>query len=409
VKLGLSGIFGKVVMSKWVFDIEATGAQRNKAHPYDKRNVACNVGFRNLETQETLIFKLEYDDEPYGKKLQEIQSILSESSVLTAFNFKYDLAWLRRYGLVVPVTTRLFDPQLAFWILTNQENQYPSLDQVAEHFGVEKKLDVVKLEYWDKGLDTNQVPYDILSEYLEQDLVVTAQVYDAVLQAVSESSYKMQKLINVSMQDLRVLQDIEQNGLLVNLEKSIKKGDDIVVQMAQIDEWLREVFQAPWLNPNSGDHLSVLLYGGTLKFIEKETYTFHYKDGRTAEKTRNAEVYKTFTGMFKPLEGSQLAKDGFYSTGEPILTKLLESARGTPKEVLTTLLQRAKLEKRRGTYYHGYPKRMVEMGWDDNIMHSNFNQCVAVSGRLSSTKPNVQNIEAEVKEVFISRFKRRKK
>jgi DNA polymerase-1 len=391
-------------MTRWVFDTEANGSQRNHAHPYDKRNKACNMGFRNIDTGETQIFKIEYDETPYGDSLRQIQSILDNATVLIGFNLKYDLAWLSRYTLKVSDSCRLFDCQLAWYILTYQQNQCPSLDQVADHYGVEKKLDIVKTEYWDKGLDTDEVPYDFLSDYLGQDLVVTEQVYRKILTEMSDISYKMNKLISVSMQDLRVLQDTEQNGLLINLEKSVKKGDDIVAQISQIDDWLRKVFDAPWFNPNSGDHLSVLLYGGKLKFIENEDYIFTYKDGRTAPKTRKVEVYKSFTGMFKPLEGSELAKEGFYATNEPTLTSLLEKAKGDYKGVLTTILQRAKLEKRRGTYYHGYPKRIIEMGWDDNIMHSNFNQCVTVSGRLSSTKPNVQNLEKEVKEIFISRF-----
>jgi DNA polymerase I-like protein with 3'-5' exonuclease and polymerase domains len=389
-------------MTRLVFDFEATGSQRNKAHPFDKRNVACNVGFRYNNNNK--IWKIEYDETPYGESLQQIQTLLNECTELVGFNLKYDLHWLYRYGLVVPDKTRLFDCQLAYYILTHQKNQYPSLDGVSEHYGMEKKLDVVKTEYWDKGLDTNEVPYEILSEYLEQDLVVTEQVYEAIKKDIDLQDVKMQKLISVSMQDLRVLQDTEKNGLLLNLEKSIKKGNDIVVQISQIDDWLREIFDAPWFNPNSGDMLSVLLYGGKLKFIENEDYIFTYKDGRTAPKTRKVEVYKSFTGMFKPLEGSELAKEGFYATNEATLTSILEKAKGEYRTILQTILQRAKLEKRRGTYYHGYPKRMEEMGWDDCIMHSNFNQCVAVSGRLSSTKPNCQNIENEVKEIFISRF-----
>jgi DNA polymerase-1 len=392
-------------MSNWVFDFEATGAQSNKAHVYDPRNVACNVGFRNILNGETHIWKLQYDDEPYGQALREIQELLSSSKLLVGFNLKYDLSWLRRYKLDIPIDTRLFDNQLAFYILTHQKHQYPSLDGVAEYFGLEKKLDIVKLEYWDRGLDTNEVPYDILSDYLSQDLVVTEQVYHAIQEELAKASYRMNKLINVSMHDLRVLQDIEHNGLLLDLNKSIEKGNRIVDQISQIDNWLREVFNAPWFNPNSGEHLSVLLYGGTLEFTETEDYVFNYKDGRTAIKTRKVKVPRKFTGMFKPLEKTELAKEGFYATNEPTLTALLEKAKGDYRTILTTILQRAKLEKRRSTYYHGYPKRLAEMGWSDNIIHSNFNQCVAVSGRLSSTKPNVQNIEGEVKEVFITRFK----
>ena len=48
-------------MTRWIFDYEATGAQRNHAHPYDYRNVACNVGFKNIDTGEVKIWKIEYD------------------------------------------------------------------------------------------------------------------------------------------------------------------------------------------------------------------------------------------------------------------------------------------------------------------------------------------------------------
>lgn len=390
---------------KIVFDVEATGAQRNKAHPWDYRNVACNLGMKNLGTGEIKIWKIEYNEEPYGQALREIQQWLNSATVLIGFNIKYDIHWLSRYSLTLGDSCRVFDCQLAYYILTNQQHQYPSLDGVAEYYGVEKKLDVVKTEYWDRGLDTDEVPYEILSEYLEQDLVVTSQVYERLNEDVLKASKEMQQLIKMSNLDLVVLQDIEKNGLLLDLQKSIKKGNEIVEEIDVIDSRLRRISGADWFNPNSGDHLSAFLYGGTIKRVVKEEYEFVYKDGRKAIKLRNTEKPFIFTGLFKPLEGSELAKEGFYATNEGTLTAISRTAKGEYKEILNLLLHRAKIEKLRGTYYHGYPKRMEEMGWDDNVIHSSFNQCVAVSGRLSSTKPNIQNIADQVKEVFISRFK----
>ena len=384
-----------------VFDCEATGSQTNYAHPYDHRNRMCNIGFYNLDTKQTTIIKVEYDEEPYGKSLTEIQELLSQTVQLVGFNLKFDCAWLDRYGLVLSDTTKLFDCQLAYFILTSQKNSYPSLNEVAESFSLDKKLDVVKEEYWDKKLDTDQVPYDVLSEYLAQDLLVTAQVYEKLQEVIPDS---MKPLVRMSMLDLAVLKDTERNGLLLNVDKSLRKGDEIVKKISDIDSWLRRIFNVNWFNPNSGDHLSVFLYGGTLELDDKETYTFIYKDGRTAEKIRSIKVPYISKGMFKPLEGTKLAKEGFYATNEPTLTAIAKTAKGEYKTILDTILRRSKLEKLRGTYYHGLPAKLEEMGWVDNIIHTNFNQCVAQSGRLSSTKPNVQNIADEVKEVFISRF-----
>lgn len=388
-----------------VFDFEATGAQRNKAHPYDLRNKACNLGFKNLTTGETKIWKLEYDSEPYGHHLKEIQTILDKTTILIGANAKYDLAWFNRYGLRLSHLCRIFDVQLAYYIITNQQHQYPSLDDIAEHFKVAKKLDVVKEEYWNKGLDTDEVPYEILTEYLKQDLEVTAQAYLSLKEQLKILSYEMNQLIKMSMLDLVVLSDIEKNGILLDLNKSIKKGDDIVVKIDKIDGWLCRIFGMDWFNPNSGDHLSVFLYGGTLYVDGYEDYEFTYKDGRTITKTRKAKIPYSNKGLFKPLEGSELAKAGFYATNEGTLVAIQRTVKGEHKKIIDVLLHRAKLEKLRGTYYHGLPKRVDEMGWTDNIIHSSFNQCTTVSGRLSSTKPNVQNMAKEVNEILISRFK----
>ena len=214
----------------------------------------------------------------------------------------------------------------------------------------------------------------------------------------------MSKLISVSMQDLIVLQDIERNGLLLDTEKSIEKGNKLVAQISNIDSWLCKVFNVDWFNPNSGDQLSAFLYGGTLELDGKENYIFTYKDGRTAEKIRNVKVPYITKGLFKPLPKTALAKEGFYSTERGVLMQLQQSAKGESKKILDELLRRSKLEKLRSTYYHGLPKKLEEYGWEDNIIHSSLNQCVATSGRLSSTKPNIQNIEEGVNEVFISRF-----
>ena len=385
-----------------IFDTECTGAQRNHAHPFDHRNVMCNLGVR-VDGKNT-IYKIEYDEDPYGEQLQEIKELFSQATLVVGFNLKYDLHWINRYGISINSGCRIFDCQLAYFILDKQQTAYPSLTGVSEAFGLESKLDIVKTEYWDKGLDTNQVPYEILSEYLEQDLVVTEQVYHRLQEELNKTTESMRKLVSVSMQDLIVLQDIERNGLLLDTEKSIKKGNKLVAEISNIDAWLRKVFNVDWFNPNSGDHLSVFLYGGTLELDGKETYTFTYKDGHTAEKIRNVKVPYVTKGLFKPLPKTGLAKEGFYSTDRGVLIQLHQSAKGENKKILDELLRRAKLEKLRSTYYHGLPKKLEEYGWEDNIIHSSLNQCTTQSGRLSSTKPNIQNIEEGVNEVFISRF-----
>lgn len=392
-------------MSRLVIDTECTGAQRNKAHPFDLQNKMCCVGIKPLG-EPSQIYKIEYDEEPYGEQLEQVKSLVEGATLLILFNGKYDLHWLRRYGITPSGNCRIFDCQLAFFILNSQRYRFPSLDQTAEWCGVEKKLDIVATEYWDKGLDTDDAPWPILSEYLEQDLKVTEQVYKVLQEKMQRHS--AQTVFSLACQDQKVLEEMEWNGFLCDKEKSLKKGDDLESRLQEIDAEMREWFGAPWLNIGSGQHLSALLYGGVIEVDGKEDYIFTYKDGRTATKTRNVKIPYKCERVFVPLEKTALAKEGFYATDEGTLIKLREKATKANRKPIDLLLERRKLEKRRGTYYHGIPKHMDHYGWTNNLVHSNLNQCAVITGRLSSDKPNLQNIEDEVREIFTTRYKVRR-
>lgn len=390
-------------MKTIVLDCETSGTQTNKSHPFDYRNKLCTVGILDVTTNEHKLYKIEYDDSPYGDSLREIQQILSEVDVVVTFNGKFDLHYLRRYGCTLNDRIRLFDCQLAFYVLQNQKTSYPSLNGVCYYYGVPQKLDVVKEEYWDKGIDTPQVPLDILNDYLLQDLYSTRDVYLKIQEEMKTISDAMRKLISLEMQDCLVLEDIEYNGLLINKDKSFSKGNELLERIAVIDKQLIDMAGYSWFNPGSREQLSALLYGGQLIRPEPRPYTFVYKDGREAIKYKKQDVVYSFDGIYKPIEGSELSTPGVYSTDESTLKTLSETVED--KTIINKLLERFKLSKLVGTYYHGYLKRLEEYGWTDDIIHSTFNQVVAETGRLSSTKPNVQNIAEEVKEIFITRFK----
>ena len=106
--------------------------------------------------------------------------------------------------------------------------------------------------------------------------------------------------------------------------------------------------------------------------------------------------------MIEPLKGSELAKEGYYSTNEDVLRSLKANAKG--KKIIDALLERRGLEKLRGTYYDGIPNLLAEHDWQDSIVHGAFNQCVTITGRLSGTKPNQQNLPGDCKRFCISRY-----
>lgn len=388
-----------------ILDCETSGAPKNKGHPFDKDNKLCYIGYKERGVKDVVLHDIEYSDGPYGRKLQEVQTFGRTCNLVVGANYKYDLHWLRRYGVDLG-DCRVFDVSVAFFILRGQRGSYPSLDGMAEYYGVSRKLDIVKTEYWNKGVDTPDVPREILEEYLTQDLITTEEVFDKVIEEVENSSYELQQTIKFAMLDLEVLEEMEYNGMLYSKDESISEGNKLVEEIASIDEQIEYETGLFWLSINSNEHKSVLLFGGTVVIKEKVPYVFTYKDGRTANKERWEEIEYSFNGFFDPKKEkvNPLAKEGFYSTDEGTLRSLSFKAKGEGKKLIEQLLYRAKLEKRRSTYYHGIPNKMEEFNWKDNIVHHSLNQVVAVTGRLSSSKPNLQNTEEQVKRMFISRF-----
>jgi DNA polymerase I-like protein with 3'-5' exonuclease and polymerase domains len=156
-------------MNVLILDVETTIS--NKGNPFDLTNKLVCVG---LKTDKDIWTIYDLHDKHI---LNNIQYLIKQSNLIIGFNIKFDLHWLRKLGINID-GRRVFDCQLAEFLLSNQTMKYPSLDQVAELYGLGKKLDVVKTEFWDKGIDTDMIPRRILSEYLTQDLVLTQQIYE---------------------------------------------------------------------------------------------------------------------------------------------------------------------------------------------------------------------------------------
>lgn len=156
----------------------------------------------------------------------------------------------------------------------------------------------------------------------------------------------------------------------------------------------------PWFNFNSNDHLSAFLYGGIVKEDGKEFVGF-YKSGEKAgqPKYKNVIIEHQLPRLYTPLKGSEMAKAGNFAVDEGTLRKLKGK-----RKVLDLVLELAKLEKLNGTYYRGLVKLRNEMHWEPNTLHGQFNQTTAATGRLSSSKPNLQNFASELQDIFISRY-----
>lgn len=378
-------------MAYLIVDVETT--IKNKGHPFTKANKLVMTGWLEENQKPVTMKGLEYVPEA----LQE----LLETKLVVGFNLKFDLHWLRRSGCNLS-NVSVWDCQLAEFILGNQLERLPSLDGVAVRRGLGSKLDVVATEYWDKGIDTDAIPDDVLKEYLIQDLKLPEAVY---LQQVEEFKKQPEKfrLFKLQCADLLVLQEMEWNGLKYDRKKSLEKAEELDAKAEELVHQLDELVGSNVVNWASNDHVSVVLYGGQIEEPIKIPAGI-YKTGAKAGqvKYKNDVRIHTFPRLITPLKGTELQKPGYWSTDAKTLASL--KPKGKVKQIVDKMLELTALEKLNGTYYKGIPKLMDEMCWDDDILHGNLNQCIAVTGRLSSTRPNQQNMPEDIDKLMLSRF-----
>lgn len=369
----------------------------SKGSPYDSRNVMCNFGLYGIDYCNT--FRIEHGDLPYGKALAEGFEMIKKAEKIVLFNAKFDLSWMRKYGLDY-TNLSIWDCQLAHFIITNQTHPYPSLNEVASYYGLESKLDKIA-EYWENGVQTTDIPYEELDEYLRQDIKLTYEIYEKQQEHLKEMPEK-RRLLSLSMQDLIVLADIEWNGIKYDFILSEKKAEELSTNLKNIDEQIYEMFPIDGINWNSNDHLSAVLYGGLVKYPVREATQRVLKDGTVKHGERWGEAVVEMPRLVNPLPKTECAKEGYWKTSEDILRSL--KTKGKAKKLIDLVLERSIIDKELSTYALGLPKLYKERHYTGEIIHGNFNMTVARTGRLSSSSPNLQNLSKPIKECFISRY-----
>ncbi len=346
---------------------------------------------------------IEYSGLPYNRSIERLSQLFKQARLIVGFNLKYDLHWIRKYVPAVEFPD-LYCCQLVDFIFSHQRNPYPSLDKVAEFYGLGSKLDIVKLEYWERGINTDSIPSAILNAYLRQDVLLTKAVYDKQRELFRHLPKNRQSLINLHNRDLGTLQEAEYNGMYFDSGKAKDLALATREVMNKKTSQLSSLFPEQDINYNSPQHVSAILYGGTIPQDVREQYTKVLKNGDIKIKERWSTKEVPFPRLVEPLEGTQTKneKRDIWTTNKDVLPML--KASGKAREIIKLLLELGDLESLVSKGYEGIPNRQTKMQWEPNTIHGQFNQCVAITGRLSSSGPNLQNFTGAIKPLFYSRF-----
>jgi DNA polymerase I-like protein with 3'-5' exonuclease and polymerase domains len=283
--------------------------------------------------------------------------------------------------------------------MLDRQHPYPSLEETAKKYGLPSKLDIVKTEYWDKEIDTDAVPYNILSDYCIQDVDLTYALYLLQLKQFQERP-QLYRLFKLACQDLLVLAEMEWNGLPFNETLCKERADECEKEKLQIVSVLSSVYPDVPINFGSGDQLSAFLYGGTVvQTVKQPAGVFKTGERKGQVKFQNVDIEHKLPRLVEPLKNSELKKPGFYATDEGTLKQLKGPF---AKKYVALILRLARLDKLIGTYYEGLPKLNKTMDWTEGMLYPNYNQCVTQTGRLSSSRPNGQNLAGDIADIVES-------
>ena len=295
--------------------------------------------------------------------LEEFRPFFEDESIeKIGQNLKYDIKVLRNYD--IKVQGQIFDTMLAHYLI-NPDMRH-NLDVLAESYLNYHPISIETL-IGKKGKNQGSmrdVDIDKQTEYAVEDSDITFQLKEIFEKELDKNN--LTKLFNeIEIPVLNVLASMELEGINVNADflKSLSK--DLTKDILDLESKIYGEAKIEF-NLASPKQLGEVLFDH-LKLVDKPKKT----------------------------------KTGQYATGEDVLSYL------APKhEIIAHILEWRGLIKLKNTYVDSLPN---EINKKTGRIHTTYSQAVAATGRLSSNKPNLQNIPIrtergrQVRKAFVPR------
>ena len=326
---------------------------------------------------------------------------LPNDVVLCGHNISFDLMYLYREdeSELKPMLQdfKIWDTQLAEYILSGQRTKFSSLDELSVMYGLPIKDDKIK-KYFEAGLGSDKIPRSELTPYLQQDLQNTRAI--AVEQYNRAVEQGQLTLIETQMEALHATTEMMYNGLHIDNAKLSEYTVEVVNTYVEIKLELEELCMGLVEDINSPKQWSQLFFGGKKKIKVKEEVGI-YKNGNTKFKLVEKELVIKPLLKYVPDPDKVSAKTGQVSVDDTVLNDMLHHTFDAKVVTLIkSLLKYRELSKQLSTYVQGLSKHII-----GEFIHGKLNHTSTVTGRLSSTSPNLQNISNNpIKQIFTSRY-----
>jgi DNA polymerase I len=339
------------------FDVETTGIDPNDAElvGFSFSAKACNGYFVPCPTDQTRTKEI----------LAQFTDLFNdEKKVWVGQNLKYDLLIVKRYGY--ELKGNIFDTMLAYYVI--EPDGKATMDMMsAKYLGYEPIAieELIGKKGRSQG-SMRDVELEKIKEYAVEDADITLQLKNVLIPLLKKNNVE-RVFSEVENPLVKVLMDMEFEGVKIDvdflneyskeLEREAKKSEEAVYKQAGVR-----------FNLSSPKQLGEVLF----------------------EKLQlDPKARKTKTGQ--------------YATGEDVLMKLAHK-----NQICMDILAYREYTKLKSTYVDALP---LLINRKTGRVHTTYGQAVAVTGRLASNNPNLQNIPIrsdrgrEIRKAFIPRDK----
>ena len=299
----------------------------------------------------------------HNEIINKLKPLLENPSIMIiGHNLKYDLQILKKYN--INIKENVFDTMLAHYLI-NPESSH-KLDVLSENYLNHKCIpieDIIGKRGVNQKKMTDLDPKEIYV-YACEDADITFRLKKIFEQELKKNN--LTKLFyDLEIPLMFVLCEIENNG--------VKIDSDFLSNMStlltkKINETQKSIYNIAGeeFNVASPKQLGIILFD-----------------------------------KLKIEENPKKTKSGQYSTGEDILTKLSKKSK-----IVSLVLEYREYKKLLSTYIDALPEMVSSY---DKLIHTDYAQAVTATGRLSSNKPNLQNIPIrtqlgrKTRSAFVSR------
>ena len=328
---------------------------------------------------------------------KQLCKFLTDDALVVGHNLAFDLGYLYPYFDKLPSFT-IFDTQVFEYLSTGKSKIMPSLENTAYRLEVPFTKDTEVKERFKVGIGSDKIDRELLAKYLVEDVRATKDIF--LKQAKSCTSYH-----SMLMQGVLVTSKMSYVGMPFDVTSAQLERTTLQDKINTLSETLTENLSKMWPPQAKADfslesplQMATLLWGGPIKtlrqapVLDEDGNHAVYKSGpkKDEHKFKTVEDQSDHPGLTMQKTRMRFERFGWKMNADIVALERIKGCDNRAEKLCCDLLDFRQLVKSASTYFDPYIERAV-LG----RVHPSYNHTIAQTGRLTSSKPNMQNISGK--------------